>query len=134
MEILFRGFHPDGHGGQTIVVGGKKVKGEWRQGCFFQIWEHTYILWGTTNGVPSMAEVIPSTVGQFSGKKDANGKRIFLGDIIAESWGDPLETHKAKVIWEGNGFYADGDFGVNISEFSEVIGTIYDEGALNEMP
>ena len=80
-EILFRGFHPC-DGPDTIVVEGEKVKGRWAQGYFFQIWERTYILWGTTNDVPNMIEVLPSTVGQYI-NVDCFGTKVFEHDVIA---------------------------------------------------
>ena len=80
-EILFRGFHPC-DGPDTIVVDGEKVKGRWAQGYFFQIWERTYILWGTTNDVPNMIEVLPSTVGQYI-NVDCFGTKVFEHDVIA---------------------------------------------------
>ena len=80
-EILFRGFRPC-DGPDTIVVNGEKVKGRWAQGYFFQICERTYILWGTTNDVPNMIEVLPSTVGQYSGLDDSDGRKVFEGDIL----------------------------------------------------
>ena len=32
---------------------------EWVYGYLFGIWEKRYILWGTTNDIPNMIEVIP---------------------------------------------------------------------------
>lgn len=48
---------------RRFLVRGKRLdNGEWIQGYYFQIWEQAFILWGTTNGIPNMIEIDPSSV------------------------------------------------------------------------
>ena len=54
----------------------------WVEGYLYGIWERRYILWGMTNDVPNMIGVDPSTICQYTGLKDKNGKLIWEGDII----------------------------------------------------
>ena len=139
---------------REILFRGKRIdNGKWVQGYLFQIWDDAFILWGTTNDVPNMIKVIPETVGQYTGLKDKNGKKIFEGDIVRYIY-EPgkgfWNANQLSVIrWGKTGYTMDGIFGTNkyacmsgqlctipfdqestnIQEF-EVIGNIHDNPEL----
>lgn len=132
-EILFRGKRLD--------------NGEWVEGTYLHLnVGKDYIcpgaVWiGTLQ--PCKYDVDPSTVGQYTGLKDMNGKRIFEGDIVQYEErlfysGNVLVAH--PVMFEEGGFcvryyflsnWLRNGFGGNIKlEGIEVIGNIHDNPEL----
>ena len=111
---------------RDVLFKGKRVdNGEWREGYFFKTWDKVFLLWGMTGDCPNMEEVVPETVGQFTGLCDKNGKKIFEGDIVESPNGT-----QGFIEWQN----AECAFLVNIGDDwqtmddcpYEVVGNIYD--------
>lgn len=74
---------------KEILFRGKRVdNNEWTEGYFFKIWNKVFLLWGMTGDCPNMEEVVPETVGQYTGIKDDQDVRIFEGDIVEVRYDD----------------------------------------------
>ena len=127
---------------REILFRGKRVdNGEWTEGDLIQSRGKTYIhpkanSFGVSEtGLSKLIvlhEVIPETVGEYTGLTDKNGKKIFEGDIIrSNSERGYIEYYPndcAFDVVDDHGFYW------LISEMSniEVIGNIHDNPELLE--
>lgn len=122
---------------RTIIFRGKRIdNGEWVYGDL----QHDY------NGEPRCISdycganpVDPSTVGQYTGLKDKNGKRIFEGDILGTRYYylSPDNVAVEVVKWFCNSWVIqEGDRPPTMLEedeimpYSEVIGNVHDNKEL----
>ena len=82
-------------------------------------------------------EVVPKTVGQFTGLTDKNGTKIFEGDILSAHLDDgyPENITLLEVVWHNNGWYGKNepffdDFDNGFEKYFEVIGNAHDNPEL----
>ena len=130
---------------REILFRGKRIdNGEWVEGNLFVPDKvdfrkpPTEILMGT-NIVRISYEVDPETVGQYTGLKDKNGKRVFEGDILGTRYYylSPDNVAVEVVKWFCNSWVIqEGDHLPTMVEedeimpYSEVIGNVHDNKEL----
>ena len=133
-EILFRGKRTD--------------NGEWVEGYLCECHhkdtgKYDYAIQEMFENGYIMHEVIPETVGQYTGLTDNNGKKIFEGDILGAHLdvNYPEDETIAVIVWANNAWCiqelgAEPDI-IGDDELKndgwEIIGNIYDNPELLEV-
>lgn len=133
IEIKFRGKRVDNgewvYGGITSPVHSPNNK--------VQIVSSAFMEGDEENEHYIFVEVIPESVGQYTGLKDKNGKEIVEGDILRQYSRLQDELPRIiKVIWQDGGFMyrnkfeSDFYFYQHMANDCEIIGNIYDNPEL----
>ena len=130
---------------REILFRGKRVdNGEWVYGFYVERKSDsaTYIVTSTigasiyseiNNMTATAFRVIPETVGQYTGLKDKNGKRIFEGDILSINrhlQGIQIEFDNGCYIGVANNRKYKHRLEFDTPNIYEVIGNIYDNPEL----
>ena len=118
---------------REILFRGKDVKGNWHIGLLAHIGNAWYI--SNKAGIATAYEVIPSTVGQYTGLTDKNGDKIFEGDILKCSNNSIYIVEWDKVNARFLGFTVGTKRYITYvgrEPKSEVIGSIHDNPELLE--
>ncbi len=111
--------------------GKKKSDGKWIVGNYNLIDDRTYIFNHDPNGdnlnSPDDYEVIPETVGQFTGILDKEGVEVYEGDIVKSDH----KNRKFTILWIYKGWKMKWNDGLSAhadiySKYVKVIGNIHE--------
>lgn len=139
-EILFRGKRTDT--GEWIKGFYVKTCNDFDRSKFYH-WIYIGFVGVTINGLENVKfEVDPETVGQYTGLKDKNGKRIFEGDIV--KIGDDWDKYGWAAGEKGVIYFENGQFKLKtkvsifvtdyaFKEGASVLGNIHDNPELLEV-
>ena len=148
---------------REILFRGKLLRtGKWIEGYYCKLSDTTYAFsedydrypvpehhcilvdeitdWGLPNR-PTLHEVDPVTIGQYTGLKDRNGKRIWDGDILLFTNTDNEQSlydvrwdyHRWLVQMHGDYSAMPDDLDDFFCQYAEVIGNIHDDQELLEV-
>ena len=134
---------------REILFRGKTYDGEWENGSLLIQWgemtndgerEREYLILGMRG---ESRFVIPETVGQYTGLKNENGKRIFEGDIVRAQdnliFSPFCDGLVGKVVYIETAFFIEpkdptkSEYLFNECAIYEVLGNIHDNPELMEV-
>ncbi|HAM1052944.1 TPA: hypothetical protein H9267_002725 [Listeria monocytogenes] len=133
-EIEFRGkaIHPNSL---------EQIVGSWAYGGIFEnkIISRNLDMDSHYHGFISEIEIDLKTIGQYTGLKDKNGKKIFEGDIVDISVYDRLDwsSIKGKVVFLNGAWLVEdvGHFAITLQSETneiEIIGNVHENLGLRE--